>query len=162
MIVNKIKSFKKLVVLSSSILLLIVNMSIYSASVTGYWQTIDDQTNEPKSILKIEKQRGDEYIAKVVKILKTDDGSDPETRKCDKCAGEKYNQTIKGMTVMWGVKQTADNEWSGGEILDPKTGKIYNVKFSIDEENNTLNVRGFIGFSLFGRTQVWYRINADK
>lgn len=61
------------------------------------------------------------------------------------------------MTILWGVKQNGD-EYTGGEILDPKTGTIYRVKFSLDDNGKRLNVRGFVGFSLFGRTQVWHRM----
>ena len=45
----------------------------------------------------------------------------------------------------------------GGEILDPETGKVYRVKMKIEDEGKKLMVRGFIGFSLLGRTQVWFR-----
>lgn len=140
-------------------LLFVFNMSLYAASVEGYWKTVDDQTGDDKSILLLEKSDNGEITGRVVKILKTDDGSDPETRVCDKCDGERKNKRIKGMTVMWGIKKTGDNEWSGGKILDPKTGSIYNVKFSLEDSGDKLNVRGYIGFSLFGRTQVWYRYN---
>jgi uncharacterized protein (DUF2147 family) len=57
---------------------------------------------------------------------------------------------------MWGLTRQGD-EYQGGEILDPKTGKIYRAKLKLEEGGNKLNVRGFIGFSLFGRSQVWHR-----
>ncbi len=162
MLAKKVSLFNRLIsVFFAVVFVSVININIVNASVLGYWETIDDETNQPKSIIKIEQQGTGEYIAKVVKILKTDDGSDPETRKCDKCSGERYNQPIKGMTIMQNVKQVGDNEWSGGEILDPKTGKTYNVKFSLDETKNKLNVRGYLGFSLFGRTQVWHRLNSS-
>lgn len=54
---------------------------------------------------------------------------------------------------MWGLKQEGDNEWGGGSILDPKSGKIYRAK--ITAQGNKLLVRGYLGISLLGRTQVW-------
>ena len=61
------------------------------------------------------------------------------------------------MTILSGLRKTGDNEWSGGEILDPENGKIYKSKMSLVDDGNKLNVRGFIGISLLGRTQTWER-----
>jgi uncharacterized protein (DUF2147 family) len=60
------------------------------------------------------------------------------------------------MTILWGLTKQGD-EYQGGEILDPETGKVYRVKMKIQDEGKKLMVRGFIGFSLLGRTQVWFR-----
>ena len=60
------------------------------------------------------------------------------------------------MTILWGLTKQGD-EYQGGEILDPETGKVYRVKMKIEDEGKKLMVRGFIGFSLLGRTQVWFR-----
>ena len=49
------------------------------------------------------------------------------------------------------------DEYQDGEILDPETGKVYRVKMKIEDEGKKLLVRGFIGFSLLGRTQIWLR-----
>lgn len=152
------KLYKRLTLFISSMIVFLATGVAYAANTPeGLWKTIDDETGEPKSIVQINKNNMGEYTAKVVKILKTDDGSDPETRACDKCSGARKNQRIKGMTILWGVKQNGD-EYTGGEILDPKTGTIYRVKFSLDDNGKRLNVRGFVGFSLFGRTQVWHRM----
>ena len=51
-----------------------------------------------------------------------------------------------------------DDVWDGGKILDPKTGKVYKVKLSmLKDGGQKLNVRGYIGFSCIGRSQVWER-----
>jgi uncharacterized protein (DUF2147 family) len=60
------------------------------------------------------------------------------------------------MTIMWGMKKNGD-EWSGGQILDPKNGKVYGCRMHLTDNGQKLEVRGFIGFSLLGRTQVWDR-----
>jgi uncharacterized protein (DUF2147 family) len=60
------------------------------------------------------------------------------------------------MTILWGLTKQGD-EYQGGEILDPETGRLYRVKMKIEDEGQKLLVRGFIGFSLLGRTQVWLR-----
>ena len=128
-------------------------------SPVGIWKTIDDETGDVKSIVTIEK-RNNELTGKVVKILKLspDVKGTPDTVKCLKCTGANKDKLIKGMTILWGVSKDG-NEWTGGKILDPKTGSIYSVKLYLDETGKKLNVRGFIGFSLLGRTQVWQRLS---
>ncbi len=49
------------------------------------------------------------------------------------------------------------NEWSGGEILDPDNGKSYSCYIKVKDNGQRLHVRGYIGFSLLGRTQIWHR-----
>jgi uncharacterized protein (DUF2147 family) len=76
--------------------------------------------------------------------------------KCDKCDGARRNQPILGMTILWGFTKQGD-EYQGGEILDPESGKIYRAKMKLLDGGKKLEVRGFIGFSLLGRSQVWLR-----
>ena len=61
------------------------------------------------------------------------------------------------MTLLTGLRKTGDNEWTGGEILDPESGKLYKCKMSLADDGRKLNVRGFIGISLLGRTQTGER-----
>ena len=81
---------------------------------------------------------------------------DGEVALCKKCDGERKDKPIEGMNIMWGVHQD-DDVWSGGHILDPKTGKVYKVKLSMLDGGQKLNVRGYIGFSWVGRSQQWER-----
>ena len=60
------------------------------------------------------------------------------------------------MTIMWGMEKSGD-EWINGRILDPNSGKEYSCKMKL-KDKNTLEVRGFMGVSLLGRTQTWYRV----
>lgn len=61
------------------------------------------------------------------------------------------------MTVITGMKKTGEREWENGTVLDPENEKTYRCKITLSEDGKQLNVRGFIGFSLFGRTQTWKR-----
>jgi hypothetical protein len=90
----------------------------------------------------------------VKQVLFSDQGTNPV---CDKCEGERHNQPVTGMTIMWGVKKDGDNEWSGGQILDPGKGKTYKVKLSLKDDGQKLDVRGYIGMPMLGRTQTWIR-----
>jgi uncharacterized protein (DUF2147 family) len=122
-------------------------------SPVGLWKTIDDQTGKPRGLVRV-TQVGEEYQARVEKIFPKP-GEDPNPR-CEKCEGPRHDQPVLGMTVLWGLKTLGD-EYQGGEILDPENGKIYRVKMNLQDGGRALHVRGFIGFSLFGRTQIWIR-----
>lgn len=125
--------------------------SINAQSVFGKWQTIDDVTLEKKSIVEIYENNGKAY-ARIVKVLE----KDKENAICTKCPGEKRNKPIKGLQIIDGLIKKG-LEWSNSRILDPKTGKEYKCVLSLESENK-LRVRGYIGFSLMGRTQYWYRL----
>jgi uncharacterized protein (DUF2147 family) len=121
-------------------------------SPVGLWKTIDDKTNKPRSIVRIVEENG-EFKGIVEKGLV--EGESPD-KVCEKCDPPRKNQKILGMTFMWGLKKDG-NEFKGGEILDPDNGKIYKCKMKLVEGGKKLDVRGFIGISLIGRTQTWLR-----
>ncbi len=118
----------------------------------GTWKTIDDKTGEAKSLVQISEVAG-QLEGKVVKVLKSKQGPHPI---CDQCDGARHNQPVVGMTILWNMKQDG-NEWDGGQILDPKSGKIYKCSMHVIDGGKKLSVRGYIGFSLFGRSQTWLR-----
>ena len=124
----------------------------------GTWKTIDDNTHQAKSIVEISEQDG-KLQGQIVKLLirsAEDVARDGEHPKCTKCSGELKNQPIEGMTFLWGLTRDGD-QWSGGRIVDPKNGKEYKVKLSLTDGGQNLDVHGYIGFSLLGRTQTWQR-----
>ena len=120
-------------------------------SPVGLWKTIDDNTGQPKGLVRISERNG-QFEGRVEKIFPKP-GEDPAP-KCDKCDGSRYNQPVLGMTILWNLTKQ-DNEYQGGEILDPENGKIYRAKMKLVDSGKKLEVRGFIGFSLFGRSQIW-------
>jgi uncharacterized protein (DUF2147 family) len=119
----------------------------------GTWRQIDDVTGKPKSIIQITDDHG-KLQGKVLQVLLSDDGPHP---LCKKCEGERKDQPIEGMVIMWNVSKD-DDVWDGGKILDPKTGKVYRVKLSLTDGGQKLDVHGYIGISLLGRSQVWERM----
>jgi uncharacterized protein (DUF2147 family) len=125
--------------------------------ITGLWKTIDDETNKPKSVVKIYIQDGKLY-GDVVKLFRKE-GEDPDPI-CDKCDKDdpRYNQKIVGMTIITDMEfQKDDNEWEDGEIMDPKKGKVYDCKLWV--EDGKLQVRGYVLF--FHRTQEWLRYDGE-
>ncbi|GAA0704432.1 DUF2147 domain-containing protein [Dokdonella soli] len=118
----------------------------------GTWTTIDDATGKPKSIVQITENAG-KLEGKVLEVLQSDEGPHPT---CKKCEGERKDQPVEGMTILWGVSKDGD-VWDGGQILDPKNGKTYKVKLTVTDNGQKLDVHGYIGFALLGRSQVWER-----
>ena len=125
--------------------------SVYAQSVIGKWTTIDDDTGKEKSVVEIYQYK-DKVYGKVIQILDKAE----QNKLCDMCTGVNKNQPIKGIVIIQDLKKD-DDTWEGGTILDPETGKVYKCYISLDGENR-LKVRGYIGFSLLGRTQYWNRI----
>jgi len=133
------------------LLALVISFTASSQTIFGKWKTIDDETGNEKSIVEIYKGSDGKAYAKILQLLE----KGKENSICDNCEGAKKDQPIKGMEIIDGLSKD-DDEWSDGKILDPKTGKIYKCLIEL-EETNKLKVRGYIGFSLIGRTQYWHR-----
>ena len=134
-------------------LMLASSLVAAAGSPVGTWRSIDDKTKQERSIIKITEENGE--LKGVVEKLFDQPGDDP-AHLCKECKGERKDKPIIGMTILWGLKKDGDT-WAGGEILDPKNGKIYRCKMTLSEDGKSLNVRGFIGISLLGRTQTWLR-----
>ena len=130
----------------------LVTTSLYSQSVIGKWKTIDDETGDAKSIVEVYSKSGKIY-AKVIEILDLEH----KNSVCKKCSGEDKNKSILGLTIIKGLSKDG-SEYNSGEILDPKNGKLYKCALSL-ESKDKLKIRGYIGFSLLGRTQYWHRVN---
>ena len=133
------------------LLLVVANAQAQSAdeapSPVGRWITIDDGRNEPRSIVRIYEEDGLLYAQVDSIYLREGEPADPV---CEKCKGERKDQRILGMVIMWDMKRKGAR-WSGGRILDPEKGKTYRSKIWVEE--GKLRVRGYLG--LFYRTQTW-------
>ena len=120
----------------------------------GLWKTIDDESGKERSLVRIQENNG-QLTGTIEKFL------DPATKpdvKCDVCTDERKGQPILGMQILRGLKPTDDKaRWDGGEILDPSKGKVYKSRITLIEGGKKLEMRGYIGTPLLGRTQVWVR-----
>lgn len=127
--------------------LLFIVTHISAETVIGNWKTIDDDSGEEKSIVKLYIQDG-KLFGDIIALLNEPEGYDPV---CDACTGKLKNQKVIGLTLINGL--TKDGKyWTGDDgIVDPDNGKWYDVK--IWREGNELKVRGYIGFIF--RTQTW-------
>ena len=140
----------KSIVFTVLILLFCQNI-VKGQSVFGKWQSIDSKTGKAEAIIEIYKDKNKAY-AKVVDILNPDD----KDKICIYCKGENKDKPILGMVIVNGLKEKGA-VWSGGKILDPKNGNYYKCYITL-VNNSKLKLRGFIGISLFGRTEYWYRV----
>lgn len=134
------------------LLFLIFGISqMYSQSVLGKWKTIDDKTNQAKSIVEIYESNGKIY-GKIIEIFN-------EARRdniCTKCEGADKNKPVLGLVIIKGLSKDGD-EYTGGKILDPESGSHYKCMIkTVGKEK--LEVRGYMGISLIGRSQTWIRI----
>jgi uncharacterized protein (DUF2147 family) len=118
------------------------------AQIEGKWKTIDDETGQAKSIVQIFKSNG-KYYGKIVQLLMK-----PENNNCVKCKDDRKNKPLIGLEIIRGLDKDG-SDFNGGTITDPKTGKTY--KCNISKDGDKLKVRGYVGFSLIGRTQTWHK-----
>ncbi|SDX88438.1 DUF2147 domain-containing protein [Hymenobacter psychrophilus] len=119
-------------------------------AVVGVWKN-----GEGTGMIQIYKS-GDKYFGRLVwlKVPNNPDGT-PRTdvNNPDEAARKK---PLKGLVNMRSFTYAGDNKWEAGNIYDPKNGSDYSCEMTLVDPN-TLEVRGFIGVSLFGRTDVWKR-----
>jgi uncharacterized protein (DUF2147 family) len=122
-------------------------------SPVGLWKTIDDETGKPKSLVRITETNG-ELSGKIEKLFR--EPSEDQNPKCDKCSGAMKEQPVLGMTILTGLKKDGDS-WSGGQVTDPKNGKTYKAKVTPIDGGKKLEMRGYVGMPMLGRTQTWVR-----
>ena len=123
------------------------------ASPVGLWKAIDDNSGKPTALIRITEERG-ELRGKIEQLFRAP-GEDPNP-KCTLCSDARKDQPILGMTIVSGLKKDGD-EYRDGEILDPNNGKIYKSKLSVHDGGKKVEVRGYVGVPMFGRSQVWLR-----
>lgn len=122
----------------------------WAQGIEGKWRTIDDQTQRPKAVIEI-SQSGGVYSGRIVQLA---DGVDPN---CSDCSGAQKGKPLVGQTVLRNLRAEGD-AFSGGKLTDPKTGKTYSAKAELVQGGKALKVRGYLGVSVVGRTQVWQRV----
>ena len=135
----------------SIFLVFIQNLTFAQDEIAGKWKSIDDETNEVKSVVDI-FEKGGKYYGKIVKLfLSREEDPDPVCEECPR-DDPRFNKKVIGMEILKDMKKIG-NEFSEGTILDPKNGKIYTCKIWI--QGSELKLRGYWG--PFFRTQTWKR-----
>ena len=146
---------KRLIILSASLMSLCSDMTFAQVTdpAVGVWKTIDDKTNEPSSLIKIDEVNG-KLEGTIIKTFPKQ--NEKPLVYCTLCKDDRKDKPILGMKIMTDLKRDKPGAWSDGRVLDPEEGEIYRVKITT-EDGKKMDVRGYIGFPLLGRTQVWYK-----
>lgn len=133
------------------------HQALAQSSPVGLWKTVDDDTGHEKSLVRITERRG-VLEGRIEALL---DPDDPVDARCEQCTDERRDQRLLGMAILRGSRpvENKPGHWEGGEILDPDNGKTYRLKLTLSPDGQKLEVRGYIGTPLFGRSQTWTRRN---
>jgi uncharacterized protein (DUF2147 family) len=125
------------------------------ASPSGLWQPLDSH-GKPMGLIRIYEDRG-RFFGSIERSSPSDDPNE----KCTHCTDERRNQPIIGLVLMRNL-HLENGEYVGGDILDPDTGHIYGCKFHLVDGGRRLIMRGYLGISLLGRSQVWQRVTTAR
>ena len=123
----------------------------------GLWETVNER-GETEGLVRIVEVAG-ELRGTVIAVFSPPAPSPNPV--CDQCVGERHRKPVLGMEIMRGLRWDGE-QYSGGEILDPDNGTVYRCRLRVVEGGAKLEVRGFIGVALLGRTQVWRRRASDS
>ena len=133
------------------------SLTTFAASIEGYWKSIDDRTGEQQSIVEIRKGADGRYHGKIAYRYPVPGGA--ALINCTKCPPPYTNQPLLGLEIFSGFKEDPNkrNAYVDGKILEAKSGKIYKAKANLSADGKRLRLRGYVGVSALGRTQVWIR-----
>ncbi len=137
-------------------LLLILPLKILSGqSVEGKWVTYDifDRSLE-EAVVDIYEVDGRLFV-RIDSIIPEEHRSDV----CSRCEGSLKNQPIKGLVILKGARYS-EGIWQGAKILNAKNGHWYGCQIT-PTSGDTLKVRGFIGYPIFGKNLYWTRFRDD-
>lgn len=122
--------------------------------ILGYWEMLNDRTGKPAGVIKIFMKNGKFYG----RLVQSYSEKNPKTAlRCTRCKGKRKNQSVLGIILIRDMYYR-DGRFIQGYILDPRNGKEYRVKAEVVKNGKYLKVRGYLGFSLFGKTFYWKRI----
>lgn len=122
-----------------------------NASPVGLSRNVDDVSGKPRALIRVTESNGT-LRGKIEKVFLAPN----ESPTCTKCEGALKNAPVIGLVILSGLKQDGA-EYTGGQILDPDNGKTYSSKIHLTDGGKKLNLRGYIGVSLLGRSQIWLR-----
>jgi len=131
-------------------LVFVLSFSMYSQSIIGKWKTIDGVSGVEKSIVEIYKENG-KLFGKIVDILDPND----KDALCEKCKDDNYNKPILGLVLIKNMQKDGDY-YRKGTIFDPEHGKTFKCRLKLTDNQDVLQVRGYIAF-LYA-TQYWERV----
>jgi len=122
------------------------------ASPVGRWKTIADATGKVKSIVDLREESG-----KLYGTIETLFDPPVPHPTCYLCSGAPKDRPLVGLQVLWAFHPEGSG-WSGGQVLDPETGRIYRASLALEDGGKKLRLHGYFGIPLFGRSEYWLRV----
>ena len=143
-----------------SMSLALSSLMTFAATPEGFWKSIDDRTGEQLSIIELKKKPDNTYTGTIVYRYPVPGGA--VLTNCVKCPEPFKNKPILGLQIAWGLKEDPKkpNQYIDARVLEPKTGNIYKGKAQLSADGKRMRLRGYIGISALGRTQVWIRTDS--
>ena len=122
----------------------------------GLWRSIDDESKQAKAEIRISQNAAGGLSGVVERSLQNNPNTEPN---CNLCTDDRKDKPKIGMEIIRGGQQSDGKAvWEGGKILDPENGKNYSLRLTPIDGGKKLEVRGFIGAPILGRTQTWIRV----
>ncbi|NNP68003.1 DUF2147 domain-containing protein [Acinetobacter sp. Ac_5812] len=146
--------FTKLI---SSLFLFSLSHVAFAQDIAGIWQSVDDVTGAPKGQVEIIQEADGSYTGKIIKITPRTGYTPKEL--CTGCPAPYTNKPILGLNAISKLKHKKDLTYTGGKILDPNSGRVYSLTAKLSSNGQRLHLRGYVGVSVLGRSQIWIRVN---
>lgn len=143
--------------LISFLFLLTLSHFTFAQDITGIWQSVDDVTGAPKGQVAIIQEADGSYTGKIIKITPRTGYTPKEI--CTDCPAPYTNKPILGLNAITKLKYKKDLTYTGGKILDPNSGRVYSLTAKLSANGQRLHLRGYVGVSVLGRSQIWIRVN---
>jgi uncharacterized protein (DUF2147 family) len=143
-----------LIVASVFLVLAMGRFAAAEPTAVGLWEQVDERSGKAESWFRITERNG-VYDGTIVKIFfKPGEDQNPV---CDKCEGADRGKPVMGLTLIKGMRRTG-NHYEGGTVTDPRDGSVYRALMELSPDGQKLEMRGYLGISLFGRSQIWNRL----
>jgi uncharacterized protein (DUF2147 family) len=125
-------------------------------SAIGLWEQVDEKSGQAESWFRIVEKDG-VYTGTIVKMFAKPGDPPPESFRCTKCEGAEKDAPVLGLALIKAMKRNGLS-YEGGTIMDPRDGTVYRALMNLSPDGKKLEVRGFLGYAVFGRSQTWNRL----
>ena len=122
----------------------------------GLWEQVDEKSGKAESWFSIAEKDG-VYTGTIVKMFPKPGDPPPESWRCTKCEGAEQNAPVLGLSLIKAMKRNGLS-YENGTIMDPRDGTVYRALMNLSPDGKKLEVRGYLGYALFGRSQTWNRL----